>query len=200
MATKYVTETKAGKSISAYVILNKSGKQVATVRAHFSDGGTCLVNVWDNATPEMQHATASGYGYDKFTSALSGMTIDGHSLSNHSSRDGAPKPPKGRVTFPRDYKPRKGYSLANFAHVSKATGGRLYIDHWRDLACDAMGVARPESAHMDLTDWEVIQEKAFQLESEWKVSDDCESGYTDCYKESGLKYLEAIGYRVMKAI
>ena len=41
---KYVTETKAAKSLSAYVIL-KRGKEVARVTAHFSDGGNVLVNV-----------------------------------------------------------------------------------------------------------------------------------------------------------
>ena len=70
--TKYVTDTKAGKSLSAYVILNKKGQHVATVRAHFSDGGTCLVNVHCDKDG-FQRATAGGYGYDKFTAALSGL-------------------------------------------------------------------------------------------------------------------------------
>lgn len=34
-----------------------------------------------------QKGTAGGYGYDKLTAALSGMTIDGHSLSDHCGAD-----------------------------------------------------------------------------------------------------------------
>ena len=70
--SKYVRETAAGKSISAYVIM-KGARHVATVQAHFSNGGRCLVNVWHTDGREMQHASAGGYGYDKFTAALSGL-------------------------------------------------------------------------------------------------------------------------------
>lgn len=51
MATQ-VRETSAGKSVSAYIIL-KRGRHVATVNAHFSNGGRVTVDVWnvgDNAT------------------------------------------------------------------------------------------------------------------------------------------------------
>ncbi len=86
MATKYVTDTKAGKSVSAYVILKK-GKHIATVRASFSDGGTCLVNVHDDKAG-FQHGTAGGYGYDKFTAALRGLSIDGVEMNDHCGRNG----------------------------------------------------------------------------------------------------------------
>lgn len=200
MATKYVSETKAGKSVSAYVILNKKGEQVAIVRAHFSDGGTCIVNVWDNASPEMQFGKAGGYGYDKFTAALSGMTIDGHELSDHSSRQDAPKPPKGRRTFPADYKPRKGFSLANYTSVSKATGNRMHSYTFRNMAETKLGF--DEANRRELTDeqWQQIGDLADKLEKQWRESDDCESGFESCFRESGLDYLKALGYRVIQAI
>lgn len=47
MATQ-VRETSAGKSISAYVVLNKKGVHVATVNAHFSNGGTVTVDTWNH--------------------------------------------------------------------------------------------------------------------------------------------------------
>lgn len=34
-----------------------------------------------------QKGTAGGYGYDKLTAALSSMTIDGHSLTDHCGQD-----------------------------------------------------------------------------------------------------------------
>ncbi len=84
--TNYVTDTAAGKSISAYVIL-KNGKEVATVRASYSNGGTCLVNIFHMDGTPFQYKRARGYGYDKFTAALSGLTIAGIELSDHCGRD-----------------------------------------------------------------------------------------------------------------
>lgn len=199
MATKYVRETKAGKSISAHIILNKKGDHVATVQAHFSNGGTCLVNVWHTDATEMQSASAGGYGYDKFTSALSGMTIDGHAMSNHSERLDAPKVPKGRKLFPRDYKAPKGFDLANYGTISKETGNRIYNDEWIKRAYAELGISEA-SNEVKNARWEEVAMKARELESAWQASDDCESGYSDCYRKSGLEYLRAIGYRVISAI
>lgn len=139
---QYVRETAAGRSISAWVIL-KGSREVATVQSHYSNGGRVLVNVWQESEaaersakaatrdgvklkPEeyrepmrFQSASAGGGGYDKFTAALSGMYIDGHRMSDHASHRGAPRPPKGRKTFPADYKAPAGYSLANYVDGSK---------------------------------------------------------------------------------
>lgn len=78
MATKYVLDTKAAQAISAYVILNSAGKHVATIRAHHTEG-TCTVNVFDFADggKGFQLGRATGYGYNKLNSALSGLSIQG---------------------------------------------------------------------------------------------------------------------------
>jgi hypothetical protein len=68
-----------------------------------------------------QTGRAGGGGYDKFTAALSGMVFDGHKLTDHGREAGAPKPPKGRTTFPRDFKAPKGWSLANWVDGSALT-------------------------------------------------------------------------------
>ena len=83
---KQVRETKAGKSISAWVIL-KDGEQVAQVQAHYSDSGVVQVDCW--AAPEwgLMQGKASGYGYDKLTAALSGMVIDGQRIYDHCASD-----------------------------------------------------------------------------------------------------------------
>jgi hypothetical protein len=164
-SAKQVRETKAGKSISAYVILRKNGTEVATVQAHFSDGGNCLVNVWNfgdgnpQAQDGLQRGTAGGYGYDKFTAALSGLKIDGHELTNHC--DGRKKMPKGG--WKRDAKPPKGWSFAN---CSRFTADGEPVSH----------------------------------ESQDKEGDTAYWAYTSCYRESGLDYLKALGYRVIQAI
>lgn len=198
--TKYVRDTAAAKSISAYVILDKKGNHVADVQAHFSNGGTCLVNVWHaNGNIEMQHGKAGGYGYDKFAAALDGMIIDGHMMTNHCSRLGAPKVAKGRKLFPRDFKPRKGYDLANYASISKETGSRIYRDEWLKRAYAALGIAEDDRDSINAR-WDEIATKARELEIAWEQSDDCETGYSDCYRKTGLEYLKAIGYRIIQAI
>lgn len=87
---KQVRETKAGKSISAWVVV-KNGKCIATVHAHYGNSGRVQVDVWHNCTmadgtfPELQQRSAGGYGYDKLTAALSGLSIDGNVLHDHAT-------------------------------------------------------------------------------------------------------------------
>jgi len=192
MASKYVRDTKGGKAIRAIVILDKRGKYVAKVQAHFSDnpnGSVCLVNIWQTekaaqaclktqmreeikakrAKPSsmpiedfgraaydrfsFQHGKAGGYGYDKYTAALSHLWIDGIRLSDHCGEQ--LKPPKGAKVFPRDYAAPKGYRLANFVSAKN---------------CESRGLP-PET-----------------------------EGYTSCHRDSGLDYLKAIGYQIIEAI
>jgi hypothetical protein len=118
---KYVTDTKSAKSIGAWIIL-KRHKLVAKVLAHYSDGGTCLVNVfnYNNKSSEklgFQAGKASGYGYDKLTAALRGMEIDGHKLTDHCQTRKTPKD-YGLARFPKDFKAPKGWHLSNWEHYT----------------------------------------------------------------------------------
>lgn len=82
---KQVRETAAGKSISAWVIL-KDGKQVAQVQAHFGKSRV-QVDIWAAPDWTIQQGSASGYGYDKLTAAMTGLYINGHKLTNHCETD-----------------------------------------------------------------------------------------------------------------
>lgn len=84
MKAKQVRETASGKSISAWVILKK-GKHIATVQAHFGDS-VVTVDVWDNYI-RVHSGKAGGYGYDKFTAALSGAVIDGCKIFDNCGTD-----------------------------------------------------------------------------------------------------------------
>lgn len=146
--SKFVRETAAGKSIAAWVIM-KGSRKVATVQAHYGNTRV-LVNIWQSDLAYLacarkagidvstdshaahdafafQHASAGGYGYDKLSAALSGLMIDGHYLSDHCSRNGAPKPPKGAQRFPRDFKAPAGYSLANWESYTWENGERVEL-------------------------------------------------------------------------
>jgi hypothetical protein len=83
--SKQVRESKAAQSVTAYVIL-KNGEHIATVQALFTNSGNVKVDVWDK-TQLIHQGKADGYGYDKFTAALSGAVIDGIMLYNHCEKD-----------------------------------------------------------------------------------------------------------------
>jgi len=113
-----VRETAAGKSISAWVILNRKGVFVARVQAHYGQSRV-LVNVWTmTGDVPLQEGSASGYGYDKFTAALSGLIIDGHKMTDHCGENR--KPPKGHSVWPDGTKAPKGYRFGNY--VQKGHG------------------------------------------------------------------------------
>jgi len=75
MASKYVRETKAARSISAYVVL-KDGEHVATINGYHTEGA-CVVNVFDFKGKGFQYGRATGYGYDKENAALDGLEVQG---------------------------------------------------------------------------------------------------------------------------
>lgn len=87
---KQVQDTKAGKSISAWIILDKKGHLIGRVHAHYSDGGTCTVDVWEyNEKGLLHQGKADGYGYDKLTAALRGCVFAGIVLHDHCGQDDA---------------------------------------------------------------------------------------------------------------
>lgn len=217
-----VRDTAAAKSIRAILIL-KGPRIVAKLQAHFSNAGACTVNLWQMTeaaersakvrakagnpfkprqyeTPgALQIGKAGGYGYDKLTAALSGMIVDGHEISDHCG--GRLKLPRGAVVFPRDFKAPKGYRLSNWCSKSAATGQTVHGYTWTNRAKVALNVT--EAALLASTDagiWDSIRAKAEELETEWRASPDCVQGYSDCYRESGLAYLSAIGYTVCEVL
>lgn len=86
--TKKIRDTAAAKSLAVHVIM-KDGDHVGTVQAHFSMHGVCTVDVWsrknetDTYLSLTRQGRATGYGYDKFTAALSGAVIDGKVIFDH---------------------------------------------------------------------------------------------------------------------
>jgi hypothetical protein len=218
--SKYVSQTAAGKSIKARLIM-KGTREVATVLTHYGDSGSVLVNVfqcseaakrsiearakagnpfksqeWDSEG-RFQWARARGYGYDKETAALRGMNIDGHDLTDHCDRTKAPRPPKGRRTYPCEMKAPKGYQFSNYCRISRSTGKRINSHDFRDKATAQLGI-NPVARSND--QWEQIQNLAERLENEWLQSEDCEVGYSDCYRLPGLEYLESLGYSVWQVL
>lgn len=89
---KYVLDSPAWKRCRAFLVDHADGREVGRVYVAFpADGaGRVSVEVWDYAKsyPNARTVrTASGYGYDKVTAALSGQSIDGITLADHCHQD-----------------------------------------------------------------------------------------------------------------
>ena len=189
--SKLVMNTGAGSSISAWIIM-RGKKQVGKVQAHFGTSRV-TVNVWDyTGDCDVQKSSASGYGYDKLTSALSGLTIAGIKLTDHC--EGSIKATKNNsvtgLTFGHDAEDgyiarrtatvfkegfkRKGYTSANWISNSKRV---LNPDY------DPDGEMSAENAPY----------KTITIE-------DGVSGYTSMHREAGLDILKAHGLTVIQAI
>ncbi len=185
---KQVRETTAGGQISAFVVLNKKGEHVATVNAHYSNGGRVSVDVWnigeavarsfdtadkngkvsqasrdDRSRSEwslfgLQQSSASGYGYDKFAAALAGLIIDGHTMANHCGQ--VPECEKARQSLMR-----------------------AYLKPWKE------GVTQK--------DWDIKARKLGASFANYRT----ENGrYMSLHFETGLRRLELFGYQVIQAI
>lgn len=66
---KQVRETAAGKSVSAFVVLNKKGQHVATVNAYFPNGGGCSVDVWNLGQSAVNNSWAAAIKCGKLSKA-----------------------------------------------------------------------------------------------------------------------------------
>lgn len=87
-----------------------------------------------------QVGRAGGYGYDKFTAALSGLFIGKHEMSNHCG--GRMKRPKGRLWQDSDKArlARKGYVLSNYTGPVVVREGEAPYRYGReDVPDDASG-------------------------------------------------------------
>lgn len=109
--SRQVRETKAGKSVSAWVITKGFKGIVATVHAHYGDTGNVMVDVWDTGRLTYQ-GRAGGYGYDKFIAALAGAEIQGIKISGQCEEQ--KNKPRGKKCFPGNSKAPKGFHFANW--------------------------------------------------------------------------------------
>lgn len=74
-----VRETKAGRAISACIVLDKKGAHVATINAHYSDGGRVTLDVWNigqAVTRSFETARKIGRVSDKALAAMAEKAPD----------------------------------------------------------------------------------------------------------------------------
>ena len=111
----------------------KPGKYARILVAYPRDGaGSLTAYIADGFGDRFysQKGAAGGYGYDKLTAALSGMTIDGHKLTDHCGQDETSAKllkAYGRAMLTGDSDkaqkvvdkaPKQGYSFTNWSAAS----------------------------------------------------------------------------------
>lgn len=171
---KYISDKS---NCSAWIILKKD-KVIAKVHAHFG-GSRVVVNIynWGKGTEDcFQKGSASGYGYDKLTSALSGLIIDGISLNNHCGTD------------KKTEKLLKQYIQTNLAKDFTKEDEEYYRNKAKKLGAS-------------FANYSIFYNgiKSCNFEGD-KTKAKKTSYYTSLYLSSGLKKLEAFGYTVIQAI
>ena len=177
-----VRESAAGKSISAWIILNNKGEYCATVQTHYGNSRT-QVDIWA-AGMDLQQGSASGYGYDKFTAALAGLKIDNHILNNHCGQNETTK----SILEAYLRKVKEAYKLGK---------PKAVIDgiekHYKKQA-EKIGARFANYSQFykgDIASYN-FKGNTKKTPSIWY--------YTDLYLGSGLKRLEMLGYKVYQAI
>ena len=182
---KQVRETKAGKLISAYLIL-KNGEEIATVHSYYGD--TLLLDVYESGKGLVYQGRAGGCGYDKFTAALAGAEIDGHKLTDHSAKR-VPLP-KGKKLFPKSFKAPPGYGLANYGSEFEGMRVGRWLDEDSGKYVWSVELSQEEQDKTGKRSRPLTEEEIKRVKS----------GYYDCYRKSGFDYLKDFGYKVIQVL
>lgn len=219
MATQ-VRETAAGKSISAYVVLNKKGEHVATVNAHFSNGGRVSVDVWNLGDKAINACLDGAIRADLVTE----KTLEKAIAASEAKRDWEAKGSDRHTDwaafdlFGLQQGSAGGYGYDKFAaalrglwvdghqmadHCGQSDTSRRLLANY-ERACRKFETRTPKGQGVSLgyalpegfqKTWD---QKARKIGARFTNYNG--GRYRSLYLETGLKRLETLGYRVIQAI
>lgn len=192
---QYVNRTAAGKQISAWAVVRKSGRHAgeiaAKISAHYS-GARVLVNVSDVAGLE----SATGQSLE---TALSYLTVDGVRMFDHCTvpEDGAKWLKKAAAIY-------KKYTLPELPDLGINPDGMK----WADYAAELKKRATPEyfeavGKRNEIRDMraKVMQKLSDQIAARgMRFANGDDNGPRSIYYISGLDRLAAMGYTVAQII
>lgn len=204
---KQVRETTAGAAISAYVVLNKKGEHVATVNAHYSNGGTVTVDVWNHGAAVMR----------SFETARKIGRVSEKNLATHADR--APdyyKEQADRINWvARDLYGLQqgragGYGYDKFA---AALAGLIIDGHTMADHCSRVPEAEKARAALLRRYAKAVASGANGNGKEWREKAarmgcnfdnwgalGCGERFKSLHFIDGLNRLQSLGYRVIQAI
>lgn len=202
-----VRETKAGAAISAYVVLNKKGEHVATVNAHYSNGGRVTVDVRNTGKAVMRSfdtARKTGRVSDKALAAMAEKAPD-YYKEQADREDWA-----ARDMYGLQQSSAGGYGYDKFAAAlaGMIIDGHTIANHCGQVPEDEKKRAALMRAYVKAVEsgqsgsdkqW---REKARRIGCDWANWD--VSAPIPCWRSlyfsTGFNRLEYFGYRVIQAI
>ncbi|QBQ74419.1 hypothetical protein BcepSauron_039 [Burkholderia phage BcepSauron] len=196
---KQVRETAAGRSISAWVILNRRGVHVATIHAHYADSGTVTVDVFhtsDDATFRSMRAVGGlkkgetfVYGKPEHARSFDAMQCQ-QGRAGGGGYDKVVAAMRGMVI--------DGVTLYDHSSRNPSTERMLasYLKVHRALTAQGADDARMREFHAE---WRDKADKLGMQFANW--AGDRQTGhYTSLYTVGGIDRLSKLGYQVIRAI
>ncbi len=178
-----IRDRAAVKSCGATLIL-KDGRVVAKVISHFSDGGTSTLNVWQSGEPAKRSAALREFLVPSAVESVYRQPDDyGEGLTYQAARAGG-----------------YGYDKETAALAGMIIDGVEMTNH-----C-AVRLPLPKGEPLfplDFTPPAGYRPANYQRAGEGAFGADLPegaAGYMSCYRESGLKVLEALGYTVERVL
>lgn len=196
---KQVRDTAAGKSLSAYVVLNKRRQHVATVNAHFSNANVCTVDVWN-------------HGDDTAARCL-GTALQTGAVTQRALQDAILSAPD----YCLDHARRENWAACHFFSLQQSRGGDLYdalaglivdghtLNYHRQTPPElrkkttALLEAYKRAHRKGAPTRATFEEKAERMGAHfanWITG----NGYTDIYHHAGFERLRGLGYDVIQAL
>lgn len=218
MATQ-VRETSAGKSVSAFIVLNKKGEHVATVNAHFANSGRVTVDVWNTGAGTVERcleaALKAGYvtpvQIENRKAALLAKndwmkadTVGGYVAQNMFGLQQGGAGGGGYDKFAAALSGLwiDGQQIANHcgtvANAEKAKAA-LFTQYckFHDYSGE---VGRAKENGWDRKHWDKRAEKIGARFANYSTDTPCAPRYASLHFTAGLERLEMLGYTVIQAI
>jgi hypothetical protein len=209
MAIKQVRETAAGKSVSAFVVLNKKGEHVATVNAYFPNGGGCTVDVWNLGQSANNNAWAAAIKSGK----LSKAGVEKALAEATKNRDWVSEDERAQwAAFDLfGLQQSRGNDIEG-ALAGLVIDGQYLFDHCGKDEQTAKLLAKYQAARGELVaQW--VHDSEGQVRDLQKIWDEkakrigasfanyqTGKGYTSLFMAGGLRRLQDLGYTVIQAI